>query len=110
MKYIDTEKLKELFDKKYKEFREKGYREDATYYYFADGLDVAKQLVESLQHEQPKVDLEEEFADFLEKENAYIDDDSVISYYNRSSFNHTYDIYPIAKHFYELGLKARKEE
>lgn len=54
MKCIDADKLKELLDAKYKEFREKGYREDAAYYYFADGLDVAKQLVESLQQEQPE--------------------------------------------------------
>ena len=56
------------------------------------------------------VDLVEEFADFLEKENAYVDDNNVISYYNGSSFNHTCDIYPIAKHFFELGLKAQKGE
>jgi hypothetical protein len=67
MKYIDAEKLKELLDAKYKEFRERGYREDAAYYYFADGLDVAKQLVESLQQEQPtNIDnLCSELADFL---------------------------------------------
>jgi len=59
--------------------------------------------------EEKDVDLEEEFADFLEKENAYIDDNNVISYYNGSSFNHTCDIYPIAKHFFELGLKAKGE-
>lgn len=52
MKYIDADRLKELLDAKYKEFREKGYREDATCYYFADGLDVAMQLVDSLQQEQ----------------------------------------------------------
>jgi len=59
--------------------------------------------------EEKDVDLEEEFADFLEKENAYIDDNNVISYYNGSSFNHTCDIYPLAKHFFELGLKAKGE-
>ena len=60
--------------------------------------------------EVKEVDLEEEFADFLEKENAYVDDNSVISYYNGSSFNHAYDIYPLAKHFFNLGLKAQKGE
>ena len=54
-----------------------------------------------------EIDLEEEFADFLEKENAYIDDNNVISYYNGSSFNHMCDIYPIAKHFFELGLRYK---
>ena len=55
------------------------------------------------------VDLEKEFVDFLEKENAYIDDNNVISYYNGSSFNHTCDIYPLARHFFELGLGQKGE-
>lgn len=53
--YINAEKLKELLYAKFKEFREKGYREDATYYYFSDGLDVALQLVETLQKEQDRM-------------------------------------------------------
>ena len=60
------------------------------------------------EQEQPDVDLEKEFADFLEKENAYVDDNNKISYYNGGSFDHTSDIYPIARHFYELGKNARK--
>lgn len=67
-------------------------------------------LIDSLQQERPEVDLENEFADFLEKKNAYVDDNNKISYYNGSSFDHASDIYPIACHFYELGLNARKEE
>jgi len=99
MKYIDAEKLKELLGAKYKEFREKGYRKDATYYYFADGLDVAKQLVESLQQEQPNVDLDEEMDRYFEtmeiKEHENI-------------FESTFK--QIAKHFFKLGLKAIKEK
>ena len=60
--------------------------------------------------EQPDVDLEKEFDDFLERENAYVDDNNKISYYNGSSFDHTCDIYPIAHYFYELGKNARKEK
>ena len=59
--------------------------------------------------EVKEVDLEKEFDDYIEKQNAYINDDnSEIKYYNGDSFNHTYDIYPIAKYFFELGLKAHK--
>jgi len=64
-------------------------------------------LIDSLQQNQPEVDLENEFADFLEKENAYVDDNNKISYYNGSSFDHTSDIYPIACHFYELGKNSK---
>jgi hypothetical protein len=96
MKYIDVEKLKELLDAKYKEFREKGYREDATYYYFADGLDVAEQLVDSLQQEQPEVNLEKELQAFLCNYDYEFDDDPVP--------------FDIATHFYELGkLNMRKD-
>ena len=34
----------------------------------------------------------------------------VIEYNNGDSFNHIYDIEPLAKHFFELGLKAQKGE
>lgn len=67
-------------------------------------------LIDSLQQEQSEVDLEKEFDDFLEKENAYIDDNGVISYYNGGSFNRTCDIYPIARYFFNLGLNVRKEK
>lgn len=71
--------------------------------------EAAERLHNYLQQVQPEIDLGKEFDNFLEKENAYVDDDDMISYYNGSSFNHTYDIYPIARHFFNLGLHARKE-
>ena len=58
--------------------------------------------------EVKEVDLEKEFDDYIEKQNAFTsNDNSEIKYYNGDSFNHVYDIYPIAKHFFELGLKAQ---
>ena len=54
------------------------------------------------------VDLEDEFDEYLEKQNAYIiNGNGEIKYYNGDSLNHVYDIYPIAKYFFELGLKNR---
>lgn len=156
MTYIDTEKLKELIDEKLKEFREKGYKEDATYYYFADGLDVAEQLIDSLQKEQsddvvvvakafldalsktpynnkpitdaqiivkqlllffenpkeynpdaileqPELDLEKEIKD-------YIDQQPVVAAYGGVKYQLIPPAEKIARHFYELGLNARKEE
>lgn len=60
--------------------------------------------------ESKEVDLEREFNDYIEKHNAFINNDnSEIKYYNDDSFNHDYDIYPIAEYFFELGLKAKGE-
>lgn len=56
-------------------------------------------LIDSLQQEQPEVDLEKEFKE-------YVDDDPVYS----KLVNHFAGI-SIARHFYELGrFNARKEE
>ena len=51
-KYIDAESLKELLDRKYKEFTEKAKKDcPLQYKYMADGLEIAKQFVDSLQQE-----------------------------------------------------------
>ena len=56
-----------------------------------------------------EIDLEDEFDQYLEKQNAYtINGNGEIKYYNGDSLNHVYDIYPIAKYFFELGLKTQK--
>ena len=52
MKYIDADRLKELLDAKYKEFTEKAKKDcPLQYQYMADGLEIAKQFVDSLQQE-----------------------------------------------------------
>lgn len=58
MKYIDAEKLTRLLDAKYKDFMGKAKIEGYTtlqYQYMADGIDIAGQLIDSLQQEQPEV-------------------------------------------------------
>ncbi len=111
MKYIDADRLR----KEVKWVEKAAHKialgcADREKRKFHEGKDSAYQyvgiLIDRLQQEQPEVDLEKEFNDFLEKQNACVNDDDVISYYNDSSFNHTYDIYPIARHFYELGLRG----
>lgn len=58
-----------------------------------------------------EVDLEDEFDEYLEKQNAFtVNDNGEIKCYNGDSFSHVYDIYPIAKYFFELGLKTQKGE
>jgi hypothetical protein len=59
--------------------------------------------------ETKEVDLEKELENLIEKEKAFVTDNREIKYYNGDSFNHIYELEFIAKHFYELGLKARKE-
>lgn len=58
MKYIDAEKITRLLDAKYKEFvgkaKIKGYT-TLQYQYMADGIDIAEQVIDSLQQEQPEV-------------------------------------------------------
>lgn len=60
--------------------------------------------------ETKEVDLEEELKNCLEKESTFINDNREVRYYNGDSFNHIYEIEFIAKHFFELGLKAKKGE
>lgn len=54
MGYIDAEKLKELLEAKYKEYADNSKKTYAAlqYQYIADGIDIAKQIVDSLQQEQ----------------------------------------------------------
>lgn len=109
MKYIDAERLKEILKSKIKDRKKwmkdpaKSDRQDQLWSDLnGEDMSILK-IIYILQQEQPEIDLEKEFNDFLEKQNAYVNDDDVISYYNDSSFNHTYDIYPIARYFYKLG-------
>jgi hypothetical protein len=104
-KYIDSEKLKGLIKSEYKKYADKSKQTYTAlrYRYIADGLGIAEQIVDSIQQEQQEVDLLQEFDNFLEREHAYVNDDDVIAYDNGNTFNHTYDIYPVAKHFYHFG-------
>ena len=90
-KYIDAEKLKRSV-----ESIGSIPQKQADY---NDGRDDVKMivldLIDSLQQEQPEVDLEKGIKNYLATECAEDDEPSVSE---------------IARHFYELGLNARKEE
>lgn len=60
--------------------------------------------------ETKEVDLEKEIENLIEKEKAFITDNREVKYYNGDSFNHIYELEFIAKHFFELGIKAQKGE
>jgi len=76
--------------------------------FYEDGfiLDVINSL-DTL--EVKDVNLDKELNEFIEQQKAFIKDDRVVEYYNGDSFNHDYDIYPIAEHFFELGLKVAQK-
>ena len=96
-KYIDAEKLKKsiesirLIPQKQADYN--------------DGRDDVKMmvldLIDSLQQEQPETDLEKEIDEWLKA--GHITDTRYSDYCDD-------DIKETARHFYELGLKARKEE
>lgn len=103
MKYIDADKLKAEIDKRYREYRTKS-KGDKYYEGMADSLDYFEQFIDSLQQEQPEVDLKKEIEEHADTMPMceFTHDSEVEDYLDwaRTEF----------RHFYELGLKARKEE
>ena len=70
---------------------------------FKDDLLIALDTIEVRE-----VDLEKEVENLIKKEKAFVTDNREVKYYNGDSFNHIYELEFIAKHFFELGLKAQK--
>ena len=107
MKYIDAEKLiadivkkknqlVSLMNKIYYAANYKEWEAELNSY------NKITSLIESLRQEQPGVDLEEEIGHWIDK----LDD----KYCTLVEDYSVQDIKNTAHHFYELGLKARKEE
>lgn len=98
MKYIDAEKLKAELDKDYQRYSNRYMETRAPYTKgLIDAIDLAEQAINSLQQEQPEVDLEKEIEEYFPEWAFYIE------------WNYD-DMIEVARHFYELGLNARKEE
>ena len=74
--------------------------------YFVDGVQWADEHPIKMK----EVDLDEELESFIEHSKAWVKDNREVEYNNGDSFNHIYDLEKIAKHFFELGLKAQKGE
>lgn len=106
-KYIDAEKLRSVLQNTINSMKEKdvkGERYDA----FLNGkLSICEELlgcIDSLQQEQPEVDLEKELNQWRHKHfNGKRDGDYSGEYLERESQ------LDLACHFYELGINARKE-
>jgi len=104
MKYIDVDKFNAEIERLYNGEAPKHDQQcnfDDGYF---TGIDTISQLIDSFQQEQPGVDLEKEIDEIWNPRfNLGWDEKSLLSI-NRSAFE------TIARHFYELGLNARKEE
>ena len=74
-----------------------------------DALDLAEQVIDSLQKEQPEVDLEKDVRTYCCSSFRFNYDELNDSFYsNAFEFD---DAVELARHFYKLGkLNARKEE
>lgn len=101
MKYIDAEKLRALLVKRYNAFQigqHSPFRNGKV-----ESLRETIELIDSLQQEQPEVELEKEIDRFW---------DSCIKHKNERDGNviwsNKIEIEVLARHFYELGLNARK--
>ena len=101
MKYIDADRLKVEIEKHIKEVKDAAERFTPNIGFFdakLSGIYDVMAIIDFLQQEQPKVDLNAE----IEKElRLHYNDDQDVYWWNylKNSFYH----------FYELGLKARKK-
>lgn len=98
-KYIDADRLRKEIEKN-KNMIDGLFTEgdDSAYDGEDDAYNRVLRIIDSLQQEQPEVDIEKEYTEFVVSDPVY--SKLVNSIVGKS----------IARHFYELGLKARKEE
>ena len=96
-KYIDADLLKSKLKDVATEFKTGNYYLDNTEQAvgYENALIDFEQIIDSFQHEHPKVDLERDAIQFC---------------FDKGLNLTPYQAKMIASHLYELGLKARKEE
>ena len=95
MKYIDADRLKAEIRK----LRgEKPFCDDSSLLAYLHGLSKIEDFVDSLQQEQPEVDIEKEYTEFVVSDPVY--SKLVNDIVGKS----------IARHFYELGLNAKEDK
>lgn len=97
MKYINADKLKAEIERQLEKYDP---------HYTSAGSELKKLLsfIDSLQQEQPEVDLEKEIERFLNSEES-------TSHTNAGGYDVAFkDSVKIARHFYELGFNARKDK
>lgn len=107
MKYIPAEKLIaeiERLKERAEHYEEISLTDGERSYWSGESgvLELLTPFITSLQQEQPEVDLKEEFHRWLSKEKEEWGGE--IPSYGE------YGLFGIARHFYELGQNARKED
>ena len=102
MKYIDADKLKAKLDEHYRKYQSK-YMETRSPYAqgIIDALDLAEQVIDSLQQEQQEVDLEKETKSWILNECGPSDFSPFADHWCAD------DIMATARHFYELGKSSK---
>ena len=107
MEYIDAEKLIAEIKRRLREIPKK--EEDKRFRAVYGGVEFELMgildFIDSLPEDKPSEELEKEITSFIES-HYHIRDDETLE--NGNSPLTTYDLENIARHFYELGLKARK--
>jgi len=109
MKYIEAEKLIHDLEERIYAYSEgyatgDNYRKDAIETLLKD---VKYQL--SLQHEQPKMDIDKELISYYNEHFSPCENGILLSEESGRELDGN-DYEYVARHFYELGLNARKEE
>ena len=95
MKYIDADRLKEAVEKKYNSNDTVGDRWDLGY---DTACEQILDIIDTLQQEQPEVDLEKEIDRLWE---SFADE--------MEGPHNLFDIYSrLARHFYKLGKEGKK--
>jgi hypothetical protein len=110
MKYIDAEKLIAGIDRLKTIFEEMSAIDGPRKEFFCGKKEMAVQtigIITSLQQEQPEVNLEKEIEKMIYS--CFFDLEG-IAIVGTSEYATVDDMAYIARHFYELGLNARKEE
>lgn len=92
MKYIDAEELKVEIDR-----QKIGYNIDGKHDAEYDTCVKIVRIIDSLQQEQPEVDLEKEYKE-------YVEDDPVFSKLTNRNVG-----LAVARHFFNLGLNQKEE-
>ena len=105
MKYIDADKLRAEIDAFYTKYKAKFHQNGDSYHLgIIDGLDMAERILDTLESEKP---MQEDLEDEIDR---VIADYSFTKTIDSGGFKTTVlDYAKIARHFFELGLNARKE-
>ena len=113
MKYIDADKLKKSISNYIEGARAALNPTDGDADYYKGKIDACKDIqefIDSLQQKQPEVDLNKEtIIDYVHNHYHYDKDFDGYGHSNLRPVFTREDLTELARHFYSLGINARKE-